>query len=170
MGEIILPDIPMILDISEEYRQDPIYWALYLSIIKVVVTNYSTDAELISQKGIEFDHKTSLRVTVKYDGYERILIADAKEVGSKLYIRINATVCEDHYFVVKENSFFQSLDVLTNESFNNDMKLIELIEETSEDTIKLFEIKTEVEDSQFKRKGKVKVDVKTAKLIKSLLE
>lgn len=170
MGEIILPDIPMILDIREEYRQDPIYWALYLSIAYVVVTNYSTDAELISQKGIEFDHKTSLRVTVKYDGYERILIADAKEVGSKLYIRINATVCEDHYFVVKENSFFQSLDVLTNESFNNDMKLIELIEEPSEDTIKLFEIKTEVEDNQFKRKGKVKVDVKTARLIKSLLE
>lgn len=156
MRDIILPDIPMILDIREEYRQDPIYWALYLSIAYVVVTNYSTDAELISQKGIEFDHKTSLRVTVKYDGYERILIADAKEVGSKLYIRINATVCEEHYFVVKENSFFQSLDVLTNESFNNDMKLIELIEEPSEDTIKLFEIKTEVEDRQLKEKVRLR--------------
>lgn len=170
MKDIILPDIKMVYDIREEYRQDPIYWALFLSIVKVVVDNYSTDAELVTQKGIEFDYKTTVRVTVEYDGYKRILIADAKEVGSKLYIRINATVCEDHYFLVKENSFFQSLDILTNETFNNDLKLIELIEEPSEDTIELFEFKTEVEYKQFKRKGKIKLDEKTLKLINSLLE
>lgn len=164
MKEIIFPDIKMIYDIKEELRQDPVHWAMYLSIAHCVATNYSKDVVVIKQKLSEGHNGDQLMIIMKQvDRLPTYLGAYArdKEVGNKLYIKVELND-DEYFYLVEGNSLFESLDVVTDESLEHDLRLIKIIKNPSDKTIKLFE-----EQFIAKREEEVKI---RHKIDKSKLE
>ncbi|WIV13187.1 hypothetical protein [Proteiniborus sp. MB09-C3] len=171
MGELILPDIKIIYDIREELRQDPIYWALSLSITHVIVENYSMDAKMIKQLESDnsFSDEVSLMFIVEKDGERISLVAFAVEDNTGLYIRVQH-LQDDYYFKVEKNSHFQSLDIVTEESFKHDVRLLKLIKNPSNETLEKFGIGKQVDYRLFDGKRKLRLDQSTVKLFKSLFD
>lgn len=169
MGEIIMPEINMIYNIREELRQDPIYWALSLSIAHVIVTNHSMDARIIRQweKDKSFSDEDSLLFIIEEDGEIVKVAAFAVEDNTGLYVRV-ISLQGDYYFKVEKNSYFQSLDVVTEESFKHDARLLKLIKDPSWDTLKKFGIEKKVRYRPFNRERNLIVE--QAKVDDSLLD
>lgn len=169
MSELILPDINMIYNIREELRQDPIYWALSLSIAYVIVKNHTGDIKLIRQweKDKSFSDEDSLLFIIEEDGEIVKVAAFAVEDNTGLYVRV-INLQGDYYFKVEKNSYFHSLDVVTEESFKHDARLLKLIKEPSWDTLKKFGIEKKVRYRPFNREGNLIVE--QAKVNDSLLD
>lgn len=140
---IILPDIPIILDIDNKLTKTPAMWSLALALNctlgyytrehykKVSHAIYDDKSEIITENG------AALILQAATDKETIIITGKAVKEGAKITIMTQLSF-DNYFFAVLQSNLLQSLPVVTDDSLQHDLRLLKRIKNPSVATQKLF--------------------------------
>jgi hypothetical protein len=140
---IILPEIPIILDIDSKLTTTPSMWSLAMAMNctlgyhtrehdkKVLHTIYDDQSVIMPEDG-------AAMILQAATDYETIIVTGkAIKEGSKITI-LTQLGFEVYFFAVLKSNLLQSLSVVTDESLQHDLRLLKRLKNPSASTEKLF--------------------------------
>lgn len=140
---IILPEIPIILDIDSKLTRTPILWSLALAL-NCTLGNYTKEQDkklshLIydDQSGNMPECGAALLMQAVTD-HERIIITGkAIRKGRKITIMTQLGF-DVYFFAILQSNLLQSLPVVTDETLQHDLRLLKRLKNPSTATQELF--------------------------------
>lgn len=140
---IILPEIPIILDIDSRLTKTPAMWSLALALNCTL--GYDTkkhDKKLLQviyddQSAIMPENGAAMILQASTDQETIIATGKAIKEGAKITILTQLSF-DVYFFVVLQSNLLQSLAVVTDESLQHDLRLLKRLKNPSVATQKLF--------------------------------
>lgn len=140
---IILPEIPIILDIDKKLTTTPAMWSLALALNctlgyytreydkKLLHAIYADQSAIMSVNG------AALMLQAATDQETIIITGKAVKEGAKITIMTQLSF-DNYFFAVLQSNLLQSLPVVTDDSLQHDLRLLKRIKNPSVATQKLF--------------------------------
>lgn len=140
---IILPEIPIILDVDSKLTKTPAMWSLALAL-NCTLSYYPKKHEKKLLHAIYDDQSAlmpedcaALMFRVATDQETIIVTGKAIKTESKIII-LTQLGFKAYFFAILQSNLLQSLPVVTDESLHHDLRLLKRLKNPSDATQKLF--------------------------------
>lgn len=140
---IILPEIPIILDVDSKLTKTPVMWSLALAL-NCTLSYYPKKQErkllhaiYDDQSAIMPGNGAALMFRVATDQETILVTGKAIKKESKVII-LTQMGFNAYFFAILQSNLLQSLPVVTDESLQHDLRLLKRLKNPSAATQKLF--------------------------------